>query len=237
MNRIPTTRWSVVLRAGGADPELARRAIAFLCETYWYPVYAYFRRLGADRDAAGDLAQTLFADLIERGDFARPDPERGRFRDYLLGAARHLFLNARRERRMRDAKEIPIAIRSAEGEERLAVDPPSGASPEIDFLSSWARELVRVALDDVEAEYARRGDLAFFSDIVVFVTGDVHEPPYATIAHKFSKSVGGVKMAVHRLRVRVGEALRDRVAATAADEDVEDELRYLLMCLSPGGAP
>ena len=47
-----TTRWTVVLAAGGIDTTHARQALEHLCRTYWYPLYAYVRRRGYPRFVA-----------------------------------------------------------------------------------------------------------------------------------------------------------------------------------------
>jgi DNA-directed RNA polymerase specialized sigma24 family protein len=57
MSRFQTTRWSLIVAAGGT-PELARPALEQLCRIYRPPVLAYIRRSGhAD---AEDLAQAFF---------------------------------------------------------------------------------------------------------------------------------------------------------------------------------
>jgi hypothetical protein len=52
-----TTHWSVVLHAGQADSPQASEAMAQLCRTYWYPLYAYVRRKGHNAEEARDLTQ------------------------------------------------------------------------------------------------------------------------------------------------------------------------------------
>ena len=47
-----TTRWSLVFAAGQGETKGARAALSTLCETYWYPLYAFVRRRGHDADAA-----------------------------------------------------------------------------------------------------------------------------------------------------------------------------------------
>ena len=41
-----TTRWTVVLDAGRKSSPQSDRALGELCQTYWYPLYAYVRRKG-----------------------------------------------------------------------------------------------------------------------------------------------------------------------------------------------
>jgi RNA polymerase sigma-70 factor (ECF subfamily) len=79
-----TTCWSAVLRAGANDSTEAQAALARLCRTYWYPLYAYVRRKGRSEPDAQDLVQGFFAQLLGRGALRRVMPHGGRFRSYLL---------------------------------------------------------------------------------------------------------------------------------------------------------
>ena len=90
-----TTRWSLVLAAGGSHPTAARDALAALCDAYWYPLYFYVRRQGHDADQARDVVQAFILMLLERDDLRGLRPELGRFRAFLLVSLRH-FLESRR---------------------------------------------------------------------------------------------------------------------------------------------
>ena len=79
-----TTHWSVVIAAGAHDTTCVQGALAKLCETYWFPLYSYVRRRGYSAHDAQDLTQEFFARLLEKSLVARADPERGRFRSFLL---------------------------------------------------------------------------------------------------------------------------------------------------------
>ena len=114
-----TTRWSVIAAARGTDPEAARAALSTLCEAYWYPLYAFIRRWGADADAARDLTQAFLTSLLERRDIEQVRPERGRFRTFLLASVKHFLLNeAVRSRAMKRGGGVPLlplAFDEAEG--------------------------------------------------------------------------------------------------------------------------
>src|SRR5271170_8142104 len=90
-----TTHWSVVLTAGRSDTTRAQAALARLCQTYWYPLYAYVRRHGYSAHDAQDLTQAFFAHLLERHSLAAADPNRGRFRSFILGVMNHFLANER----------------------------------------------------------------------------------------------------------------------------------------------
>lgn len=234
VSKIPTTRWSLVLQTSNADPELARRAVSALCEAYWYPVYLFYRRARCNPEAARETAQELFADLIERNDFARADPRRGRFRDYLLGAARHLLANTRRRARSREGREVPFFVDCKDGETRVAIEPASDRTPESEFRAAWAREVVSRAIEGLASEYEARGDLPLFRRLVPYLVSDGSEPAYSDLSAAVGKNVGTVRMAVTRLRERFRRKLRDQVSTYTADEEVEEELRFLLASLNPG---
>ena len=108
-----TTHWSVVLTAGDSDPDRARTALSQLCEGYWYPLYAFLRRRGSGAEEARDLTQGFFADLLERGDLGGADPERGRFRSFLLTALKNFAANAH---------EREAALKRGGGRSRLSLD-------------------------------------------------------------------------------------------------------------------
>ena len=92
-----TTQGSLVLALREQDSEEAREALVELCKRYWFPLYAYIRRSGHSREDAEDLTQAFFAEFLEKGHFARADPQRGRFRDFLLTSLRN-FMEMQRRR-------------------------------------------------------------------------------------------------------------------------------------------
>src|SRR4029079_6724410 len=98
-----STRWTMVLNASESQtpPDEALRALSELCRIYWRPIFLFLRRQGSNPDDAQDLTQGFFAHLIESRAYARADPEKGRFRSFLLCASRARegtvpFLAARR---------------------------------------------------------------------------------------------------------------------------------------------
>src|SRR5688572_23760130 len=92
-----TTHWSVVVRAGDATAPDAQAALAQLCQTYWYPLYCCVRRYGNAPEAAQDLTQAFFAKLLEKRRIAEADPERGRFRTYLLRSLENFLRTQHRD--------------------------------------------------------------------------------------------------------------------------------------------
>src|SRR3954451_16822343 len=101
-SQFPTTRWTLVVSAGAPDRKEARAALVSLCESYWYPLYAYLRRRGYPVDQAQDLAQEFFTRVLEGRYLDRADREKGRFRSFLLTSLK--FFVADEEDRQRARK-------------------------------------------------------------------------------------------------------------------------------------
>jgi RNA polymerase sigma factor (sigma-70 family) len=220
-----TTRWSVVVAAGGPTGTGARAALETLCRTYWYPLYAYARRRGAARQDAEDLVQGFFGVLLERGSVASADPQRGRFRAFLLTAFQRCAADEheRRNAQKRGGGARTLSLDFDDGETRFANEPAHELTPEREFERRFALALLARALDRVEAE--RRED----ADLLPFIGGRGDARPYAEIAAARGATEGAVKVAVHRLRARYRECLRAEIRETVVEEaDIDDELRHLL---------
>jgi len=229
-----TTRWSVVVAAGGDDSSAARAALATLCETYWYPLYAYVRRRGTSPDDARDLTQGFLASLLERRDFEHLHQERGRFRAFLLASLQHFVANEaarhRAQKRGGDITFLPLAFDDAEG--RYRIEPEDSVTPETLYERRWALTVIDRVLADLRREWHAAGDEAEFDELKACLLGVNPSGGYAAIATRLATSEGAVKTAVHRLRRRFQAALRKDIAETVSDPaDVDDEIRYLVRAL------
>ncbi len=229
-----TTRWSLVAAAGSGDSSAARAALATLCETYWYPLYAYVRRRGTSPDDARDLTQGFLMSLLERRDFEHLHRERGRFRAFLLASLQHFLANdaARRRTQKRGGGVtiLPLAFDDAEG--RYLVEPTESATPETLYERRWALTVIDRVLNELRSEWDAGGRAAEFDELKSCLLGVNPPGGYAAIAARLETSEGAVKTAVHRLRRRFQTALRKDLAETVSDpEDVDDEIRYLVRAL------
>jgi len=219
-----TTRWSVVVAAAESDPAAARAALSELCGAYWYPLYADARRRGAASADAADLVQGFFAELIEKDWVAVADPDRGRFRAFLLTAfRRHAGHERERARAAKRGGGAVVSLDMTNAESLFSLEPADTRTPERAFERRYALTLLARVLGRVRVE--RPGD----ADLLPFVGGPGEARPYAEIAAARGATEGAVKVAVHRLRERWRDVLRDEVRATVADEaDVDDEIRCLM---------
>jgi DNA-directed RNA polymerase specialized sigma24 family protein len=233
--RFATTHWSLVLAAGQRSHSRSAEALATLCETYWYPVYAFIRRQGYDVDAARDLTQEFFTRVLEKNYFRDADPTRGRFRAFLLAANRHFLSNERdRARALKRGGAMPLVsldVETAEGTYQL--EGQDDLTPEKLFDARWATVLLDRALTRLRREYAGSKRGALFDQLKGFLTGDSADVPYAQAARGLEMTESAVKVAVHRLRRRFRAALVEEISHTVADPaDIDAEIRHLLQAVS-----
>ena len=229
--RFATTHWSVVLAAAHRGSRESEEALAALCETYWYPLYAYVRRRGHTANDARDLTQEFFAVLLEKGYLQAADRERGRFRSFLLTALKR-FLAKERDRakaQKRGGGRGLISLDVRAGEDRYALEPSHDWTPERVYERRWALTLLDEAMAQLRQRYAADKKPLVFERLKAFLTGEGQGTSYSEIGGELGMSEGAVKMAVHRLRQRYREVLRTEVAQTLADlQDVDEELKHLL---------
>lgn len=230
-----TTHWSVVLTAGRSDTTRARDALAKLCQTYWYPLYAYVRRRGHSPEDAQDLTQEFFARLLEKNWVTNADQTRGRFRSFLLSAMNHFLADewdkARAQKRGGGVPLVPLQLDTAET--RYGREPADNTTPEHSFERRWALTLLDGVLNRLRAEYERESKAELFATLHPCLVGERTAQPYAELAAKMDASEGAVKSAVHRLRQRYRQLLREEIANTVAGpEEVDEELRHLFSLLA-----
>lgn len=230
-----TTHWSVVLRAGRPDAAEASAALARLCQTYWFPLYAQVRRRGYNAHDAQDLTQSFFARLLEGDLLGRADPARGRFRSFVLTALKH-FLSDEREKtraKKRGGGHTFVSIDAEAAERRFHAEPVDPSAPDKAFDRQWAVALLGEVLARLEREYHAAGKGRPFEILKQALTGARDAQPYAQLAAELSLSEGAVKVAVHRLRRRYRELLEAEIAQTVATpQDAAAELNYLFQALA-----
>ena len=230
-----TTHWSLVgaAKLDNASQTRARQALEELCRTYWYPLYVFVRSRGYSADDAQDLTQTFFARIIETNLFASADRTLGRFRSYLLGAMKHFLAN---EWDKAQTKKRGGRVRFIEGDVRELEARYAGTSnpsddPESLFDREWALEIVTRALRILRDEMAKAGKSDQFEALKGSLTGE-DDLSRKEIASRLNMSEGAVKVAVHRLRRRYRQLLRNAVADTVNSEtDLDEEMRFLVAAL------
>jgi RNA polymerase sigma factor (sigma-70 family) len=229
--QVATTQWSQVLAArDGSDTE-ARAALESLCQTYWQPLYAYIRHQGSSPDEARDLTQGFFAEFLEKDFLARVDPEKGRFRAFLLASLRHFLANERRRERAikRGGGARTLSLDTHAGEEGYEMQSSEQLTPLEVYEQRWATAVLERAMARLRRESAAQGDDSQFEALKQYLTSTDTQMPYREVADTLGMTEGAVAAAVHRLRQRYGRCLRAEITETVADPaEVDDELRHLL---------
>jgi len=238
--RFATTSWTKVLAARDAPSSEGRQALESLCHVYWYPLYAFVRRQGNDPDDARDLTQAYFAELLEKGYLEDYDPERGRFRVFLMASMRH-FLSKQREKAQawkRGGRADVISLDTQEVEGRYRHEPQDQLTPDQIFERRWALTVLEKALGRLRREQEDLDRGREFARIEGYLTGGQSTTSYRELASELGTTEGALKMSIHRLRQRYGQLLRSEIAETVSSPaEVDDEIRYLLGVVAPWGRP
>lgn len=232
-SRFDQTQWSLVLAAGAADGSGAEAALAQLCATYWYPLYAFVRRQGSNHHDAQDLTQAFFGKLLEKNYLGDASQTKGRFRTFLLASLKHFLAN---EWHKRSAKKrgggivfVPLDDDAADRFENEARGVASrGCTPEEFYDLRWAYTVLERALDALRTGYTENGQAALFEALKPCLTEGKGAVAHAEVAAALGMEENAVSVAAHRLRQRYRMALRDEIANTVAEAtEVEEEFQYL----------
>jgi RNA polymerase sigma factor (sigma-70 family) len=235
-NYFATTHWTVVLSAGHSETTRGRDALAALCETYWYPLYAFVRRQGHSPHDAEDLTQGFFARLLESESLASVSREKGKFRTFLLVALKRFLANewhrARSQKRGGAAFHLPLQGHTAET--RYIAEPIELLTAEKLFERRWALTLLDRVLARLGDEFDAAGKKELFEKLKPYLMAEKGTIPYAEAAIALGMKEGALKVTVHRLRRRFRRLFREEVAQTVArPEDIDDEIRHLLTAFGP----
>ena len=214
----------------------AHQALESLCRTYWQPLYAYIRHQGSDPDESADLTQAFFAKLLEEDFLDGVNPEKGRFRSFLLAALRHFLSHERdRDRALkRGGGSQTLSIDVESGESGYALRPSKDMSPADVFERRWAITVLDRALARLRLEAKESGDETQVEELKQYLTSAEPQAPYREAAAALGISEGAVATAVYRLRQQYGQRLRAEIAELVLDPaDIDDELRHMLAVVRP----
>jgi DNA-directed RNA polymerase specialized sigma24 family protein len=237
------THWSVIAAAGESEaaPEIARAALAQLCQTYWSPLYSFVRSRGYSMHDAQDLTQSFFAFLIDRKIYARADRQKGKFRSFLLASLKNFLADAydHEQTLKRGGGTDFLSLHEKQAEEAESLfqthsSPGNAISEDRVFERTWAETLVTGGLDRLAAFYKAEGKEKLFEELRVFLTGsEAPLPSYTALAVRLGTQESTLRSHVTRMRARYREALRAEVRDTVeTDGEVDAELRELLRVLT-----
>ena len=230
-----TTHWSVVLAARDTASAQADAALAELCRTYWYPLYAFIRRKGHSPHDAQDLTQAFFARLLEKNYVAQADRERGRFRTYLLAALTHFLADEwdKARRLKRGGGREMISFDAASAEERYRLEPIDQLDAAKLYERRWVTTLFDKVLARLEGEFRDSGKGASFDQLKGSLLAEDSGLSYSQLGAQLGLEEDAVKQAVHRMRRRYRELFCEEIAQTVASPgEVENELNHIFAVLS-----
>jgi RNA polymerase sigma-70 factor (ECF subfamily) len=224
-----------VLAAGKGGSSEADIALEKLCHTYWHPLYIFVRRRGYEPHDAQDLTQEFFARLLQKNYLHAVDRTKGKFRSFLLAALEHFLANEWRNAhaQKRGGQVNFFSLDDDSAEQQFLQVASAGLSPEQHYQREWATTLLERALGRLRADFVESGKLLQFDELKIYLTGEKGGTSYAALAPKLGMTEAGLKMAVHRMRQRYGELLREEIANTVSSPaEVEQELGALFNALS-----
>jgi len=230
----PNTRWSVVLAARQRSSPESAAALDAICQTYWYPLYAYVRRCGQSPHDAQDLTQEFFHRLLEKRWLDAADREKGKLRSFLIVALKKFMSNEwdRASAQRRGGGRTHAPIDTAFAESRFATD-TQALAPDETFDRQWALTLIGLTTARLRAEFTTAGKPGDYDTLKNCLLADRGAIDYAAVAGQLGVNEGAARVAVHRLRKRFREIYREEIAQTLAEgADLDAELRHLAAALA-----
>jgi len=230
-----TTHWTAVLTAVRGGTPQAEVALEELCRTYWYPLYAYVRRQGHSRADAEDLTQGFFARLLEKNYLEGISSDKGKFRAFLLVALKRYMVNEwhHANRQKRGGGDVTLSLNWQDAETRYQINPSHDLSPDKLYDRAWAMVVLEHVITRLRDEHGREDKAALYEQLKPFLMVGKSEIPYAEAAVSLNMTEGAVRVAVHRLRRRYRELLREEIAQTLANPaQADEEMQALFSALT-----
>jgi len=220
-----TTHWTAVVAAGQSNSQQAAVALEELCHTYWYPLYAFIRRQGHSREDAEDLTQGFFARLLEKNYLEGVTSDKGKFRAFLLMAVKRFMANEwdRTQRQKRGGGILPLSLDWQDADSRYLINPADHLSPDKLYDRAWAVVVLERVVTRLRDENKAEGKAALYDQLKAFLMMGKNDIPYAQAAETLKMTEGAIRVAVHRLRRRYRELLRDEIGQTLANPAQADE--------------
>ena len=231
--RFATTQWSVVLAVGGEGPE-RDAALERFCGAYWYPVYAFIRRRGANAEDARDLTQEFFAQLIEKGWLHGVERRDTRFSTLLLTILQRFQVDEyrRANREKRGGATTIVSLDMAQAEAWFGAEPTDGETPERTFERRWALAVMDAGLARRCEDCRATGRAKLYATLSPFLSRQPSPGEYEAAGELLGLKQRAVIVAVHRLRAEFREMVREEVAAGMTEKSrIDEEMEHLARAL------
>lgn len=230
-----TTHWTVVLAAGKRHAPQSDRALEELCRSYWFPLYAYVRHRGHNKQDAEDLVQEFFARFLAKNYLANLASEKGKFRAFLLASLKHFLANEwdKAQAQKRGGGVTPLSLDWQTADTKFQVAATNDPSPDKAFDREWALALLAKVIERLQTECEADGKTKLFEQLKIFLTTGKGALSHTDAAKNLGMDETVVRVAVHRLRKRYRLLLREEISQTLADAaDVDEEMRALFGAFS-----
>ena len=180
------------------------------------------------------MTQAFFARILEKQSPRVADPERGKFRSFLLASLDHFLANERDRARAqkRGGGRAQLSLDLAAGESRVNLESAHELTPERLYERQWALTLLELVVRRMEAEYQEAGKARQFELLKDALGGARERLRYVEVAAELDMSVENARQAAHRMRKRYRALLREEVTRTVVDpSDADEELAKLFEAL------
>src|SRR5690349_14289809 len=194
--RFTTTHWSVVLAAGDKTSPRSQEALGRLCQAYWFPIYAFVRKRGHSPEQAQDLTQGFFASFLEKQHMAKANPERGRFRCFLMTSVENFLRNEndRARAQKRGGGRQIISLDEQDAEARYLCEPTTEMDPAKAFEQRWAATLLDMVFGRLQAEFSGTGRGDLFDALQAHLWDETEATPYPELAERFGLTLANIKI-------------------------------------------
>jgi len=227
--KFPSTHWSLIL-----DADRRQECLEKLATRYWSAIYLYARKNGDDPEKAKDLTQDLFYEILKGDLLEKADPQKGRFRSYLIGILKNLDKRAaRRERRRERYEGMPLTLKCSFEPEKEREYLAADISPEDVFNREWARLIVNRALSQLREYCHKDGKSERTQALRGFELRYFDNKKIVDIAQDIQRDVKWISEKVYRLKEKYREYIQNIIQATLTEEEnLEDEVRQIMSYLA-----
>lgn len=198
----PTTRWTWV-RQVQQEEEVSEMALNLLCGVYWYPLFVTSRRKhGLNHHQAEDATQGFWEWFIAKDYLSRAQPERGKFRNFLVTYFDNFLLHEWRADRAqkRGGGAVVISRDSDQWNERCENEMGLYTSPEEHLDRVWERANIEASFKEVESDWTRKGKAAVFGALKAHILDGAEHGGASAIARNLGLSEKNVRQQISRLR-------------------------------------
>lgn len=189
------------------------QALDELCSRYWYPLYTWLLASGTAPNHANaeDYVQGFFEKMLAQGNLVAHEPERGRFRSYLLTCLKNYVIDLIRKRRLAVVEPPPD---EPDWLGNFATQEVADAA----FQKAWAWDLVEAAKGRLRHKWQRAGQVEFFDAIAPYLEGTRSQEGLQGIGERFGLGHENVRQRIHRLRRPLREIITTLVLADLPDD-------------------